>query len=346
MCILSLPQWHNLYLAKLTSWTVSLSIFQKERYQLPYLIFLLGSSQYYSWWCLFALWRPQYAQNTGTHCQGPQKDVPISTGTPSNSFSDSLVVLLLQSRHFHPEDLLHFGWQRFLHILLHSAQQERLQDFVKALVAILSAFPVILLKILPELKPGNTKEEKGGVRIPLVLGHQTASVGYTPAAPKTGDQQFNGNTVENNRFTLLWLTEGIAGKARRSLGLDTFLTSYIWAPHSGGQCGGPLHSQDPKSQVSHYFILLAFTWQQFLNFPRCLPQAQLWKLDCFTLLWRLFWDCCFLWQLLWNVEIRSPSLGKPQASPSLFLWSNKNNLGETALLASNIISVIFGAYLP
>lgn len=91
----------------------------------------------------------------------PKKDVPIFTGSPSNLFSDSLVVLLLQSRHLHPEDLLHFGWQRFLHILLHSAQEKRLQDFVKALVAILSTFPVILLKILPELKPGNRKEKKG-----------------------------------------------------------------------------------------------------------------------------------------------------------------------------------------
>lgn len=156
--------------------------------------------------------------------------MPISTGTASSSFSDSLVVLLLQSRHFHTEDLLHLGWQRFLHILLHPAQQERLQDFVKALVAILSSFPVILLKILPELKPGNRKEEKGGVRIPLVLWHQTAAGGYSPAAPQTGEQHFNGNTMGDNRFTLLWLTGEIAGKAR-SLGLDTSLTtSYICAP--------------------------------------------------------------------------------------------------------------------
>lgn len=137
--------------------------------------------------------------------------MPFSPGTSRNLFRDSLVILLLQSRHFHSEDLLHFGWQRFLHILLHSAQEKRLQDFVKALVAILSAFPVVLLKILPELKPGNTKE-KGGVRIPLVLWHQTALIGYTPAAPKTGEQQLNGNTGENNRFTLLWLTEQTVAK--------------------------------------------------------------------------------------------------------------------------------------
>lgn len=116
--------------------------------------------------------------------KSPQKDVPISTGTPSNLSSDSLVVLLLQSRHFHPQDLLHFGWQRFLHILLHSAQEKRLQDFVKALVAILSTFPVILLKILPELKPANRKEKKGRSQNSSCLMHQIVSIGYPPAAPQ------------------------------------------------------------------------------------------------------------------------------------------------------------------
>lgn len=107
--------------------------------------------------------------------------MPVSTGTHRN-LSDSLVILFLQSRHFHAEDLLHFGWQRFLHILLHSAQEKWLQDFMKALVAILSTFSVILFKILPELKSSSRNKKQRGFRIPLDLSHQTSSTGYAPTA--------------------------------------------------------------------------------------------------------------------------------------------------------------------
>lgn len=153
--------------------------------------------------------------------------MPIATGTPSNSFSDSLVILFLQSRHFHPEDLLHFGWQRFLHILLHSAQEKWLQDFVKALVAVLSTFPVVLFKILPELKPGTERRRKEGSEYLLSYGTKQHLLDTLLLHHKTGDHPFNGNTVEDKRFTLLRLTKQMAGKARSSLGLDAFLTSYI-----------------------------------------------------------------------------------------------------------------------
>lgn len=60
-----------------------------------------------------------------------------------------LVVLFLNGAHLHPEDLLHLGRQRFLHVLLDSTQQKRLQFFMKACVARVSAFPVILFEHLP-----------------------------------------------------------------------------------------------------------------------------------------------------------------------------------------------------
>lgn len=66
-----------------------------------------------------------------------------------------LVVLFLNGAHLHPEDLLHLGRQRFLHILLHSAQQEGLQLLMKAGIARVSAFAMLLFKQLPRVKSTN-----------------------------------------------------------------------------------------------------------------------------------------------------------------------------------------------
>lgn len=71
------------------------------------------------------------------------------------SGQDPLVILLLQSRHLHPEDLFHFGRKGFLHILFDSPEEEGLQHLMETLVAILPPFPMVLFKIFPEFKPGN-----------------------------------------------------------------------------------------------------------------------------------------------------------------------------------------------
>ena len=73
-------------------------------------------------------------------------------GDPAHSL---LVILLLQSRHLHPEDLFHFGRKGFLHILFDSPEEEGLQHLMETLVAILPPFPMVLFKIFPEFKPGN-----------------------------------------------------------------------------------------------------------------------------------------------------------------------------------------------
>lgn len=44
---------------------------------------------------------------------------------------------------------------------------------------------------------------------------------------KTRDHQFDGDTVEDERFALLWLTEQAGGTARSSLGLGTFQIFYL-----------------------------------------------------------------------------------------------------------------------
>lgn len=74
-----------------------------------------------------------------------------------------LIILLLQGRHLHPQDLLHFGWEGLLYILLHPTQEERLQHLVKALVAILTPFPMVVLKVFPGLKPdgGEKRVQRG-----------------------------------------------------------------------------------------------------------------------------------------------------------------------------------------
>lgn len=73
----------------------------------------------------------------------------------------ALVVLLLLGGHVHTEDLLHLGGERFFHILFDAPEQEGLQDFVQALVAVISPFPMLILKILPGLKPARGERPEG-----------------------------------------------------------------------------------------------------------------------------------------------------------------------------------------
>ena len=40
------------------------------------------------------------------------------------------IILFLEGAHFHAENLLHFGRQRFFHVLLDSSQQVGFEDFV------------------------------------------------------------------------------------------------------------------------------------------------------------------------------------------------------------------------
>lgn len=44
---------------------------------------------------------------------------------------------------------------------------------------------------------------------------------------ETRDHQFDGDTVEDKMFALLWLTEQAGGTARSSLGLGTFQIFYL-----------------------------------------------------------------------------------------------------------------------
>lgn len=76
-----------------------------------------------------------------------------------------LVILFLDSTHFHSEDLLHFGRKGFLHILLDSAQQERFQFFVQTGVPGVPAFTMFLLKQLPRVKPSDTTQRHSRVSI-------------------------------------------------------------------------------------------------------------------------------------------------------------------------------------
>lgn len=64
-----------------------------------------------------------------------------------------LVKLFLLRRHVYTEDLFHFGRERFFHVFLDTSEQERLEDFVEALVTIVPSFPVFVLKVLPGIKP-------------------------------------------------------------------------------------------------------------------------------------------------------------------------------------------------
>lgn len=68
-----------------------------------------------------------------------------------------LVELFLLGTHLYTEDLFHLGGQRFFHIFLDTSEEEGLKDFVKALISIFSAFPMLVLKILPGLKPAVDK---------------------------------------------------------------------------------------------------------------------------------------------------------------------------------------------
>lgn len=64
-----------------------------------------------------------------------------------------LVKLFLLSAHVHTEDLLHLCRQRFFHVFFDTSEQEGLEDFVKTLIAIITSFTVLVLKILPWIKP-------------------------------------------------------------------------------------------------------------------------------------------------------------------------------------------------
>lgn len=76
-----------------------------------------------------------------------------------------LVKLFLLSCHVDAEDLLHLGRQRFFHVFLDTSQQEGFEDFVKTLITVVSSFPVIVLKILPRIKP--TEHNSGGASVTL-----------------------------------------------------------------------------------------------------------------------------------------------------------------------------------
>lgn len=64
-----------------------------------------------------------------------------------------LVKLFLLCGHFNTEDLLHLGRERFFHIFFDTPEQERLKDFVKTLIAVFPSLPMLILKILPGVKP-------------------------------------------------------------------------------------------------------------------------------------------------------------------------------------------------
>lgn len=71
-----------------------------------------------------------------------------------------LVELFLLGGHVNSEDLLHFSRQGFLDVFLDTPQQERLQNFVQALIAVVPAFTMLILKILPGLKPDGKSSQK------------------------------------------------------------------------------------------------------------------------------------------------------------------------------------------
>lgn len=85
--------------------------------------------------------------------------------SPNRQKQIVLVKLFLLCSHVDTEDLLHFGGERLLHVLFDSAEQERLEDFVEAVVTIISAFPVVVLKVLPGIKPvvRNSKMRQAGL---------------------------------------------------------------------------------------------------------------------------------------------------------------------------------------
>lgn len=110
----------------------------------------------------------------------------------------------------------------------------------------------------------------------------------------------DGDTLEDQRFTLLWLTKQTGGKTWSSLGLGAFLTYYLWAPH---------WLPGPKIPGFPVFCS-AVSWQQFLNFPQCAPLGKALTTGlCFTPLWSFFWIAKIC---------SSPPLGRPQTSPSLY----------------------------
>lgn len=61
--------------------------------------------------------------------------------------------MFLLCSHVYTEDLFHLGRERFLHIFLDTSQEEGLEDFVKTLITVIPSFPVLILKILPGIKP-------------------------------------------------------------------------------------------------------------------------------------------------------------------------------------------------
>lgn len=64
-----------------------------------------------------------------------------------------LVELLLLCRHINTEDLLHLGRKRFFYVFFDTPQEERFKDFVKTVITIIPSLPVVVLKILPRIKP-------------------------------------------------------------------------------------------------------------------------------------------------------------------------------------------------
>ena len=66
------------------------------------------------------------------------------------------VILSLHFRHLYSQDLLNLRWQRSLHILLHSTQQERLQLLVQMTKPSLICWLVFLFKCVPVWKPTQT----------------------------------------------------------------------------------------------------------------------------------------------------------------------------------------------
>lgn len=64
-----------------------------------------------------------------------------------------LVELFLLCSHVYSEYLFHLGRERFFHIFLDTSQEEWLEDFVKTLITVISPFSMLILKILPGIKP-------------------------------------------------------------------------------------------------------------------------------------------------------------------------------------------------
>ncbi len=82
---------------------------------------------------------------------------------------DPLVILLLERRHVHAQDLLHFGRQRLLHVLFDAPQNVRLELFVQLGVALVRRVSVRLFERVPAFKPRRDQGQPSTSNLPKRL---------------------------------------------------------------------------------------------------------------------------------------------------------------------------------